>query len=198
MAEASIPQRMFDLYFYRNDLTPKKKFDYILDFLAYIAQVDSIATPSVPEAIFDKMVMLGRQYVKQPLNFDLADLYYDLKIGVYARPKLKQKNALAKFVRCLQKDVILVQHNNIRCGEALLYIKRYYPDKNIIHYGYSHSLTEYHIALICSKLYDIDSYILCVDKGSVNNKMESADFFNLNHVYLNQWKKPPKKDIRTN
>ena len=187
---------MYELYNYRDDLTVKKKFDYVLDFLAYIAKVDTIATPSAPEGIFIKMMSLGSQYIKEPINFDLLDLYYELKIGVYARPKLKQKNIASKYTKSINNPLILVQHNNIRAGDAAIITKIFYPGKDIIHYGYCHSITEYHIILICSKIFDMDSYILCIDKNTVN-KMDLKTIFDLNHIYLNQWKKPAKKEIRT-
>jgi len=190
----SIPRQMYELFNYRDDLTVKKKFDYVLDFLAYIAKVEMVSTPSAPEDIFNQIVLLGEQYLKAPLNFDLPDLYYSLKIGVYARPKLKQKNVVSKFVRCLQKPLILAQHNNIRAGDALLYVKQFYPEKEIIHFGYSHSITEYHIVLILCKLFNINAYILCVDKKGLD-KTKSPDIFNLNHMYINKWKKPSKKEI---
>jgi len=187
---------MYDLYDYRDDLTVKKKFDYVLDFLAYIAKVDTIATPSAPEDIFDRMLCLGSQYIKEPINFDLLDLYYELKIGVYARPKLKQKNVVSKYIKSINKPLILVQHNNIRAGDAALITKNFYPDKDIIHYGFCHSITEYHIMLICSKIFNIDLYVLCIDKNLIS-KMDPKTIFDLNQRHVNQWKKPAKKEIRT-
>jgi hypothetical protein len=194
MSDLTFPKLMLELYKFREDLTIKKRFDYVLDFLAYIVKVDNIATPSVPEGIFDKMISLGKQYIKEPLNFDLLDLYYELKIGIYARPKFQEKNIITKFEK-LHKPVILAQHNNIRAGDAILMVKNAFPNKNIIHYGYCHSITEYHITLICSKIFGIDSYVLCIDKDFIDKK-DSPALFNLNHMFINQWKKPAKKDVR--